>query len=100
MKSSIRIFSLLVASFLGAVLPAYAQVNVTQEHNNVSRDGVYIAAACTPAAANLTCDLNFNATTSGNNYADHLHIKDGPSGPMIINVTKANNASGQHHTTV
>jgi len=40
-----------------------AQVNVTQEHNNASRDGVYIDAAFTPsAAANLTRDLNFNGT--------------------------------------
>ncbi len=66
MKSSIRIFSLLIASFWAAVLPANAQVNVTQEHNNLSRDGVYIDAGFTPsAAANLTRDLNFNGTISG-----------------------------------
>src|SRR3989442_11512744 len=51
MKSSIRIFLLLVPSLWSAVLPANAQVNVTQEHNDPSRDGVYIDAAFTPAAA-------------------------------------------------
>ena len=37
---------------------AHAQVNVTQEHNNSSRDGVYIDAVFTLSAAeNLTRDL-------------------------------------------
>src|SRR6059036_1982618 len=92
MKSSIRIFSFLVASFWAAVLPTIAQVNVTQEHNNVSRDGVYIDAGFTPsAAANLTRDLNFNGTISGNVYAQPLYIEGGPNGPMIIAVTESNN---------
>src|SRR6059058_3352758 len=61
MKSSIRIFSFLVASFWAAVLPANAQVNVTQKNNNLSRDGLYIDAAFTPSnAANLVRDLNFD----------------------------------------
>ena len=47
-----------------------AQVNVIQEHNNLSRDGVYIDAAFTPAAAaGLTRDLNFDGTIIGNVYA-------------------------------
>src|SRR5258706_480015 len=53
----IRIFLVLVASLWSAVLPAKAQVNVTQEHNNISRDGLFIDAAFTlSAAANLTRD--------------------------------------------
>src|SRR6266702_5151406 len=100
MKSSIQIFSLLVASFWAAVLPAYAQVNVTQEHNNVSRDGVYIDAAFTPsAAANLTRDLNFNGTISGNVYAQPLYIEGGPNGPVIIAVTESNNVYALDATT-
>src|SRR5437899_5700034 len=92
MKSSIGIFSLLVASFWAAVLPACAQVNVTQEHNNPSRDGVYIDPAFTPAnAANLTRDLNFDGTIVGNVYAQPLYIEDGPNGPMVIAVTESNN---------
>src|SRR5881296_2349976 len=92
MKSSIRIFSFLVASFWAAVLPTIAQVNVTQEHNNVSRDGVYIDAGFTPAtAANLTRDLNFNGTISGNVYAQPLYIEGGPNGAMVIAVTESNN---------
>ena len=44
---------------------ADAQVNVTQEHNNPSRDGVYVDAAFTPsAAAKLTQDLTFDGTIS------------------------------------
>jgi len=100
MKSSIRIFLLLVASFWAAVLSAYAQVNVTQEHNNVSRDGVYIDAAFTPsAAANLTRDLNFNGTISGNVYAQPLYIEGGPNGPMVIAVTESNNVYALNATT-
>ena len=73
----IRIFSILVASLWSAVLPANAQVNVTQEHNNPSRDGIYIDAAFTPAnAANLTRDLGFDGTISGHVYAA-LYIEGG-----------------------
>src|SRR5437667_2915900 len=100
MKSSIRIFSFLVASFWAAVLPTIAQVNVTQEHNNVSRDGVYIDAGFTSsAAANLTRDLNFNGALSGNVYAQPLYIEGGPNGPMIIVVTESNNVYALNPTT-
>src|SRR5260370_30896903 len=45
-----------------ALLPAGAQVNVTQKNNNPSRDGHYIDAAFTPTnAASLTRALSFNA---------------------------------------
>jgi hypothetical protein len=88
----IRIFLILVASLWSAVLPANAQVNVTQEHNNLSRDGLFIDAAFTPAvAANLTRDLGFDGTISGNVYAQPLYIEGGPSGPMVIAVTESNN---------
>jgi outer membrane protein assembly factor BamB len=71
---------------------ANAQVNVTQEHNHPSRDGVYVDAAFTlSAAANLTRDLNFDGTISGNVYAQPLYIEGGPNGPMIIAVTESNN---------
>ena len=79
---------------------ADAQVNVTQEHNNPSRDGVYVDAAFTPsAAANLTRDLNFNGTISGNVYAQPLYIEGGPNGPMIIAVTESNNVYALNATT-
>src|SRR6266436_987465 len=92
MKSSIRAFSLLVASLWCAVLQADAQVNVIQEHNNLSRDGLYIDAAFTrSAAAGLTRDLNFDGTISGNVYAQPLYIEGGPNGQMIIAVTESNN---------
>src|SRR6059036_2065704 len=92
MTSSIRIFSLLIVSPWCAVSQINAQVNVTQEHNNLYRDGVYIDAGFTPsAAANLMRDLNFNGTISGNVYAQPLYIEGGPNGPMIIAVTESNN---------
>src|SRR5437763_15712085 len=79
---------------------AHAQVNVTQEHNNPSRDGVYIDPAFTPAAAaNLTRDLNFNGTISGAVYAQPLYIEGGPNGPMIIAVTELNNVYALDATT-
>src|SRR5882762_744530 len=92
MKSRIRIFVLVAASLCGATFSVSAQVNVTQEHNNPSRDGVYIDAAFTPsAAANLLRDMNFDGTIVGNVYAQPLYIEGGPNGPMVIAVTESNN---------
>src|SRR6266404_6135349 len=100
MNSSIRTFSLLVAIVWSALLPTEAQVNVTQEHNNLSRDGLYIDAAFTPAAAaGLTRDFNFDGTVSGNVYAQPLYIEGGPSGPMIIAVTESNNVYALNAST-
>jgi hypothetical protein len=93
MKILIRIFSLVVASLGGLVSPIGAQVNVTQEHKNLSRDGLYIDSAFTPsAAAGVMRDLNFNGTISGNVYAQPLYIEGGPGGrAMVIAVTESNN---------
>jgi PQQ enzyme repeat len=93
MKPLIRIFSLVLAGLWSAVLPTNAQINVTQEHNNLSRNGVYIDPAFTPsAAANVTRHLNFDGTISGNVYAQPLYIENGPGGAaMVIVVTESNN---------
>ena len=92
MTRFIFIVTVLVFDLCAIVPRTTAQVNVTQEHNNPSRDGVYIDAAFTPsAAANLTRDLNFNGTISGAVYAQPLYIEGGPNGPMIIAVTELNN---------
>src|SRR5437867_2107834 len=100
MNSSIRTFLLLIASLSCAVLPTSAQVNVTQEHNNLSRDGVYVDAGFTPsAAAGLTRDLSFDGTISGNVYAQPLYIEGGPNGSMIIAVTESNNVYALNATT-
>jgi hypothetical protein len=100
MKSFIRVFFLLVAGLWSVPLPTDAQVNVTQEHNNPSRDGIYIDAGFTPlAAANLTRDLNFDGTIVGNVYAQPLYIEGGPNGPMIIAVTESNNIYALNATT-
>src|SRR5262245_29857597 len=84
--------SLVLAVLCGSILPANAQVNVTQYHNNSSRDGLYVDSAFTPsAAANLTRDLNVDGTIVGNVYAQPLYIEGGPNGPMVIAVTESNN---------
>jgi hypothetical protein len=100
MKPLIFSFLLIVTLLSTALLPANAQVNVTQEHNNPSRDGLYIDAAFTPAnAANLTRDLNFDGTISGHVYAQPLYIEGGPNGPMVIAVTESNNVYALHADT-
>jgi len=100
MKTLIFSSSLIIALLLTGIFPANAQVNVTQEHNNPSRDGHYIDAAFTPAnAANLTRDLNFDGTISGHVYAQPLYIEGGPNGPMVIAVTESNNVYALHADT-
>src|SRR5207249_2867495 len=100
MNPSIHIFSLILVGLWSAVVPAIGQVNVTQEHNNLYRDGVYIDAGFTPsAAAGLTRDLSFDGTISGNVYAQPLYIEGGPNGSMIIAVTESNNVYTLNATT-
>jgi hypothetical protein len=97
MKHSHFILRLVVAglcvAFVSGVVPADAQVNVTQFHNHASRDGLFVDSAFTPAAAaNLTRDLNFDGTIVGNVYAQPLYIEGGPGGrAMIIVATESNN---------
>jgi len=76
-----------------AILPANAQVNVTQYHNHSTRDGLYIDSAFTQSAtANLARDLNFDGTISGDVYAQPLYIEGGPGGrALVIAVTESNN---------
>ena len=92
-KSLFAILWLVVAVFFNAVVPANAQVNVTQFHNHESRHGLYIDSAITQSAVvNLTRDLNFDGTIVGNVYAQPLYIENGPAGKaMIIVATESNN---------
>jgi PQQ enzyme repeat len=93
MKPQSSILSVVIVCFWSATLHVSAQVNVTQFHNNPSRDGLYIDPAFTPdAAANLTRDVNFDGTIVGNVYAQPLYIEGGPGGkPMVIVATESNN---------
>jgi hypothetical protein len=92
MRRFIFIIAVLGVYLYGAAAHGGTEVNVTQEHNNPSRDGVYIDPAFTPsAAANLTRDLNFDGTISGAVYAQPLYIEGEPNGPMVIAVTEMNN---------
>src|SRR5882762_1527962 len=91
-KALFLICSLVAAGLWSAILPADAQVNVTQFQNHATRDGLYIDSTFTPgAAANLTRDMSFNGTISGQVYAQPLYIEGGPNGSMIIVVTELNN---------
>jgi outer membrane protein assembly factor BamB len=67
-------------------------VNVTQHHNHLSRDGLYIDPAFTTAlAANLTRDEAFNGAIMGDVYPQPLYIEGGPRGrAIIIAVTESN----------
>ena len=92
LKTVFSISWLVAAVLWSVIVPANAQVNVAQYHNDISRDGLYIDSAFTQsAAANLTRDLNFDGTIVGNVYAQPLYIEGGPSGPVIIAVTESNN---------
>jgi hypothetical protein len=93
LKALLSISSLVAAGLWSAILSANAQVNVTQFHNHASRDGLYVDSAFTPgAAANLTRDLNFDGTISGDVYAQPLYIDEGPGGrSTVIVVTESNN---------
>ena len=94
MALSLSIVSLVLALFWSGTLAADAQVNVTQEHNNLNRNGLYIDPAFTLSnAANLTRDLNFDGTISGSVYAQPLYIEGGPDGrAKVIVVTESNKA--------
>ena len=80
MKFFFAIFWIIATATI--VVQTQAQVNVTQEHNHISRDGLYVGSAFTrTAAANLRRDLNFNVTILGSVYAQPLYVEDGPNGP-------------------
>src|SRR5436190_7224821 len=84
----------------GPNVPEGTAVNVTQHHNNPSRDGLYIDPTFTAAAAaNLTRDLSFNGTIVGNVYSQPLYIEGGPSGPVVIATTESNNVYALNATT-
>ena len=100
MKYSVLL--VVVVCLSSAIVPADAQVNVTQFHNHDSRDGLYIDSAFTQStAADLTRDLNFDGTIAGNVYAQPLYIEGGPSGKaMIIVATESNNVYALDAATV
>lgn len=81
------------AGLLLACANAFGDVNVSQYHNDATRDGLYIDAAFTTnAAANLKRDTNFNGAISGPVYAQPLYIEGGPGGrALVIAVTESNN---------
>src|SRR5260370_32905230 len=77
-------------AILADTVPTWAAVNVTQHHNHLSRDGLYIDPAFTTAhAAGLTRVTTFNGVIIGNVYAQPLYTEGGPLGrPVIIALTQ------------
>ena len=103
---NLRLLSMLtvgVATLLAASptkVFAGCSVNVTQHHNNPSRDGLYIDPVINQsAAANVTRDTNFDGTISGNVYAQPLYIEDGPNGSMVLAFTESNNVYALNAST-
>ena len=92
--SNVR-FLCAIAVFGSLLLSVGAQpaVNITQHHNHLSRDGLYIEPAFTPSAVtNLQRDLSFDGTIAGHVYAQPLYLDDGPGGrPAVFVVTESNN---------
>src|SRR5665213_1785358 len=80
-------------AILGHALSARAAVNVTQHHNHLSRDGLYIDPGFTTLLAmGLTRDKAFSGVISGDVYAQPLYIEGGPRGrAVVIAVTESNN---------
>ncbi|HZS16556.1 MAG TPA: FG-GAP-like repeat-containing protein [Candidatus Udaeobacter sp.] len=92
MKIRISCSTLIMVLWSSGIDPTSGQVSVTQQHNHLSRDGLYVDPAFSPAnAANLVRDLNFNGTISGNVYAQPLYVEGGPNGAVVIAVTESNN---------
>jgi len=92
LQRSIIIAACVLPVFM-AELPAQAAVNVTQHHNHLSRDGLYVDPAFTKTAAvALKRDLAFDGTINGSVYAQPLYIEGGSNGAaMVIAVTQSNN---------
>ena len=68
-------------------------VNVTQHHNNPSRDGLFIDPAFSPLGGGESgegCELN--GTIVGNVYAQPLYVEGGPDErAKVIAVTESDN---------
>jgi VCBS repeat protein/PQQ enzyme-like repeat protein len=99
LKALFSISFLVAAGLWSTIVPTNAQVNVTQFHNHANRDGLYVDAAFTQAAAaGLVRDTAFSGTIVGNVYAQPLYIEGG-SGPRLIVVTESNNVYALNATT-
>ena len=91
MTRFIFIVAILVFALCGFVARAGTQVNVTQQHNNPSRDGLYIDPAFTLGqAGNLIGDLNFNGTMSGKFMLNRFTSRAGQTA-RCYSVTESNN---------
>ncbi len=77
----------------GARRLSNATTDVLQHHNNLSKDGLYVDPLFTQAAAaNTHRDTSFNATLTGQVYAQPLYVQNGPGGAAAIFAVTEQNA--------
>ncbi len=76
----------------GSNIGVDAGVSVLQHHNHPSRDGTYVDAVLTrAAAAGMHLDPAFNAAIQGPTYAQPLYLDNGPGGRDLIFAATAQN---------
>jgi hypothetical protein len=72
--------------------PANGGANVLQFHRNLSRDGLYVDAAFTKAAAGrIHKDTTFNATIAGATFAQPLYFEGAAGGKNLVIVATMQN---------
>jgi len=77
---------------LPCLMPAQAQ-SVVAYHNSANRSGLYTVPGLNfDAAANMHLDSGFNATLSGNVYAQPLYWQPAGAGPKLLIVATESNA--------
>src|SRR5690242_19933728 len=70
-----------------ALPPPTPGASVLQFHNHVTRDGVYVDAALTrAAAAKMHADTTFKPAITGHVYAQPLYVDNGPQGKGALYV--------------
>jgi len=76
----------------GASAGSMGDASVLQYHKHASRDGLYVDAAFTKAAAaKLHRDKTFTATVSGQVFAQPLYVEGGPGGKDLVIVATEQN---------
>jgi hypothetical protein len=77
---------------LAGITPRTTNQSVTQYHNNLARDGMYIDPYLARGAVpGMHLDTTFNATTSGQAYTQPLFVDGGPGGRDLVIVGTTDN---------
>ena len=73
--------------------------SATQHHRNGSRDGLYVDAVFTQAAAATTHVTTFMGTVTKNVYAQPLYVENGPGGDEVFVVATEDNHVTTYNAT-